>query len=145
MPFVNYIWRQPYVAVLVLAACSSASPGPDAATPYLEPTLVNLQEQIFDKACATAGCHTAEDAAGGLNLSSVDASYQGLLEVPARNAVAAQSGWLLVTPGEPNLSFLIRKMELPGLGEGQAMPIETKLNAFYLDVIRQWISDGAER
>ena len=47
-----------------------------------------------------------------------------------------------VNPGNPNLSYLITKLEGPGASGGQ-MPPSGPLPAADIAVIRQWISDGA--
>lgn len=91
------------------------------------------------------GCHNSEGPAGGLDLSSAEASYAALIDVPVVNSVALQNGWVLVKPGDPDLSFLVRKIELPGLGEGAPMPMTTKLHPYYEKLVRDWITEGAMR
>lgn len=130
---------------LPLVACKSDNPGADASIAFLEPTLDNIQEHIFDEACSMRGCHGADSPAGGLNLSSADASFLALVDVPVRNSVASQNGWVLVKAGEPDLSFLVRKIDVPGLGEGAPMPFTTKLHPFYQNLVREWIAAGAMR
>ena len=130
---------------LCLGACSSDSLGADSGVASLAPTLDNIQLHIFDQACSMAGCHASSSPGGGLDLSSADASFAALISVPVVNSVASQNGWLLVAPGEPELSFLVRKIGAPGLGEGAPMPMRTKLSPFYEELIRDWISEGAMR
>ena len=130
---------------LPASACKSDNSGADASIAFLEPSLDNIQEHIFDKACSMRGCHGADGTGGGLNLSSADASYLALIDVPVVNSVASQNGWLLVKPGAPELSFLVRKIDLPGLGEGAPMPFTTKLHPFYQDLVKDWIASGAMR
>jgi hypothetical protein len=131
--------------ILVSTACSSDAPGTDAAVAFLEPTIDNIQEHIFDKACTNLACHSAENPTGGLNLSSTDASFVFLVDVPVANSVASQNGWLLVKPGDPELSFLVRKIRTPGLGEGGPMPAAMQLTPFYQDLVSDWIEAGAMR
>ena len=108
-------------------------------------TLVDIQELVFTPACATAGCHDTSTRAAELDLSTAEASFRDLVGVPARNAVAAENGWLRVMPGQPELSFLTRKLEAPGVGEGAAMPVGAfELTPFYRDLIAEWIRQGAE-
>jgi hypothetical protein len=134
------------LTLLAASACGdSAGLGTDAGAPALAATFDNIQEYIFAPGCATQGCHTSERAAGGLPLGSADESYQALLNVPAVNSVAGQNGWLLVKPGDPELSFLVRKIDAPGLGEGAPMPITTQLTPFYQQLIENWILAGALR
>jgi hypothetical protein len=47
-----------------------------------------------------------------------------------------------VNPGNPNLSYLISKLEGPGANGGQ-MPPSGPMPQAEIDVIRQWIMDGA--
>jgi hypothetical protein len=110
----------------------------------LHPTLESIQAHILTPSCA--GCHNPTDAGGGLDLSSADASYAGLVEIPAKNRIAAENHWLRVKPGDPELSFLFRKIGAPGVGEGAPMPVgEYELSGECLDVISTWIRDGASR
>lgn len=116
----------------------------DGAT--LSPSLENIQEYVFTPGCAVSGCHTAEIASGGLDLSSIEASYESLVGAPALNALAAENRWLLVKPNDSELSFLLRKLQQPGLGEGTPMPPgPMQLNAYYLELIESWIDEGAQR
>ncbi len=133
------------IATIWTAACSSDSNGTDAAVAFLDPTIENIQEHVFDKACSMRGCHGAESPAGGLNLSSVDASFVSLVDIPVVNSIASQNGWVLVKPGDPELSFLVRKIRTPGLGEGGPMPFDMQLTPFYQALIEDWISAGAIR
>lgn len=126
------------------AACSDTNnTDPGQADAGLSATLDNIQEHVFDKACVQ--CHNEQTSSGGLDLSSAQVSYDNLIDVSAKNSVAGENGWLLVKAGEPDLSFLVRKLS-PGLGEGAAMPLGTQeLTEFYVDLIRNWIASGAQR
>lgn len=130
---------------IAASACSSGEPGADADFAVLEPTLENIQEHIFDRACSMSGCHSAESPAGGLNLSSADASFVSLVDVPVVNSLAKQNGWVLVKAQDPELSFLVRKVGTPGLGEGGPMPFTMQLTPFYQALIQDWITAGAMR
>ena len=141
----EHIWMPlAFVALVAIGFGCEHSEEPDAAD--MEPTLTNVQSQVFDECCATAGCHNDETQAANLNLSDADVSYQALVERPSENSVAREGRWMLVKPGEPERSFLIRKIEQPGVGEGAAMPVGNKaLNGPYLDMVRAWIEAGAQR
>ncbi len=115
-------------------------------------TLKLIQEKVFQPACATAGCHDAGTAAGKLDLSTIDASYAGLVGtekgklVPSSIKIAAANGWHLVKPGDPERSFLVRKLVNPGVGEGSPMPnVSSQLTEYYLQAIKDWIKDGAKK
>jgi len=57
-------------------------------------------------------------------------------------ASSQDAGTLRVNPGNPDLSYLIQKLEGPGAAGGQ-MPPSGPLPQADIDVIRQWITDGA--
>ena len=140
--------RSPNGLFTCLALCvlgCDAEPGPPSgsASPELEPTLDSIQQHVFQPACVE-GCHDAASEAGSLNLSDAAASYEALVSVPATNVVAATNGWLRVKPHEPELSFLSRKLHLPGIGEGGAMPVgEEQLTEYYRALVDDWIAEGA--
>jgi hypothetical protein len=85
-----------------------------------------------------------------LDLSSAEASYESLVGadgagVAVMNAVAAENGWLRVRPGDPEGSFLYRKLKLPGAGEGAPMPVgDVMLSEPYMQALQGWIEQGAE-
>jgi len=91
---------------------------------------------VFTPDCATAGCHSAGSTAGGLNLEDA-ASYAMLVDVPSNGDPAIDR----VEPGVSDGSYLIQKLE--GTAGGQQMPPGAPLPQAEIDVIRQWISDGA--
>ena len=93
----------------------------------LQPTLGDLQSAVFTPACATSGCHDAATVAGELDLSTTSRSYEGMVGVPSRNRVAKENAWLMIKPGEAERSFLVRRLDGPGLGEGDPMPSETEM------------------
>lgn len=126
------------------AACSDTNnTDPGQADAGLSATLDNIQEHVFDKACVQ--CHNEQTSSGGLDLSSSQVSYDNLIGISAKNSVAGENGWVLVKVGEPDLSFLVRKLS-PGLGEGAPMPLGTQeLTEFYVDLIKNWIASGAQR
>jgi len=107
-------------------------------------TFATIQKKVFDATCATPTCHGAAAAAGGLNLAA-GAAYGNLVGVAAANPAAAAAGALRVAPGDPDHSFLLRKL----LGqiapaEGSRMPlVGTPPSAANLDLIRRWIAAGA--
>lgn len=143
---VDTIWTVLLGLIVTLGCSSSTKTSPDAGLGELEPTLATLQEHVFAPACALSGCHDDATRAGNLNLSSQAASYAALVDVPVTNAIALENGWLLVKPGDPELSFVVRKMRLPGLGEGAPMPIgEFQVSDYYMTLLEEWISLGAEQ
>jgi hypothetical protein len=111
-----------------------------------EPTFQVVQERVFGpRGCRVQTCHGA-GAAGGLDLQSGTA-WEDLVGVPAANPVAAAAGALRVAPGDPDASFLLRKLTGPlASGEGDPMPvIGTRPDPVELDLIRAWIAAGAPK
>jgi hypothetical protein len=102
--------------------------------------LTSIQTSVLTPRCS--GCHNGVGAIlpGVLNLTSATASFTALvgvasLEVPSLQRVAA---------GNPNDSYLIRKLEgAPGI-VGSQMPLGGPfLSQATIDSIRLWITNGA--
>ena len=108
----------------------------------LIPTLDSIQENVFTPTCATAGCHTGAMPAAGQDLSDADASFNALVMMPS-----VQSALFRVLPGDPDMSYLIEKLEQDMPTGGLRMPRNGPpyLDQADVDVIRQWITDGANR
>jgi hypothetical protein len=102
-----------------------------------------IQQKIFGaKGCRVASCH-GEFEAGALDLRA-GAAHFSLVDQPASTPGAA--GEMLVVPGDPDRSFLWRK--LAGLldeDEGEQMPATgaAPLDALELELVRSWIEAGA--
>lgn len=93
---------------------------------------------MFTPTCATTGCHFGAGAPQGLRLDDAN-SYALLVGV----ASMEEPSVLRVAPGDPNNSYLIQKIEGTA-ATGQQMPFNAPaLPQATIDVIRQWISDGA--
>ena len=57
-------------------------------------------------------------------------------------ASSQDAGTQRVNPGNPNISYLIQKLEGPGVS-GQQMPPGAPLPQADINVIRTWITQGA--
>jgi len=103
-----------------------------------------IRREVFAKSCALANCHTQASAQGGLVLEGLLA-YGQLYGLPARNEGAAAEGLLRVAPGDPEASFLFRKISgMLGEGFGDPMPKEgAPLTADQIELVRSWIALGA--
>ncbi len=105
-------------------------------------TLSQLQTQIFQTNCAVSGCHsgpTSNILPTGMNLTSTANSFAALV-----NVASLQVGSLnRVTPGDPDNSYLVQKLEgtaAVGTRMPQGGPF---LDQATIDMVRQWISEGA--
>lgn len=104
-------------------------------------TLDSIQANIFTPTC-TVGCHSGPMPSAGQDLSDADASFNALVMVPSN-----QSALLKVMPGDPDASYLIEKLEEDMPAGGLRMPRNGPpyLDQAVIDVVRQWITDGANR
>ncbi len=105
--------------------------------PALQPSFASIQQNVFTPLCT--GCHSGATAPQGLRLDEAS-SYGLLVGVPS----AQQPSIRRVAPGEPRNSYLIHKLEGTA-AVGARMPLNgTPLAPADIDVIRQWITDGAQ-
>ncbi|MGA8203432.1 MAG: Ig-like domain-containing protein [Woeseiaceae bacterium] len=103
----------------------------------LAPTLDSLQANVFDSYCVV--CHSGAGAPQGLRLDAAS-SYASLVGVPSQEVGAL----LRVEPGNPDASYLIRKLEGTAT-EGGQMPLGAPpLPRSTIDFVRQWITEGAQ-
>jgi hypothetical protein len=114
------------------------APGGGVSQP-LTADFASIQEHVLTPICTR--CHIGAGAPEGLQLDSAH-SYALLVGVPS----AEQPAVLRVSPGDPDSSYLLRKLEgAPGIS-GAQMPFGGPyLPQATLDVIRQWIAAGAPR
>ena len=115
------------------------------ATPVvLGPTLDQIQAAVFTPTCATSTCHSNTTQAAGLALGDADTSFLELVgQFSNQNG---QSAVMLVAPNDPDASYLIRKLENTAGITGAQMPLNAApMSQADINVIRQWISDGALR
>jgi hypothetical protein len=143
-------WPVPLALLIPVAGCGgggggygggSGATGPGGGPPADEPlmaTLGSIQEKVFTPICTA--CHVGASAPQGLRLDAAN-SYALLVGV----ASAEQPGILRVAPGDPDNSYLIQKLEGTA-AVGNRMPLDgTPLSQADIDVIRQWITNGAQK
>lgn len=103
-------------------------------------TLAQLQTQIFSASCS--GCHsgpTSGNLPAGMNLSTTADSFAALV-----NVASLQVGSLnRVTPGDPDNSYLVQKLEGTATVGGRMPQGGPFLDQATVDSVRQWITDGA--
>jgi hypothetical protein len=128
------------VSVLI-AACSGGDGSglPPVLPPgAFGPNLSEIQANILTPSCATTGCHLGAGAPQGLRLDEAN-SYGMLVGI----ASSEEPSILRVAPGDPNNSYLIQKLE-GSTSVGAQMPLNAPpLEQASIDVVRQWITDGA--
>ncbi|MBI2083060.1 MAG: hypothetical protein HYT76_05780 [Deltaproteobacteria bacterium] len=112
-------------------------PGTAGGGSTLSATLSSIQTNIFTPTCATSGCHSDGSASAGLILTDGN-SFSNLVNVTSTE----DSSQLRVKPGEPDNSYLVKKIEG---NAGTRMPRgSSPLSSSETQAIRDWISNGAE-
>ena len=100
-------------------------------------------QPIFTNSCAISNCHAGGSPSIGMNLSAGQA-YQNIVNVPA----VELAGMDRITPGEPDSSYLVHKIQGTQLdvgGTGQRMPlIGCCLSQTQIETILAWVEAGAE-
>lgn len=128
-----------------LSACAGSGEGLDENgrpageddSGTLQPTFQSIQDNVFTPICT--GCHAGAGAPVGLRLDA-GSSYALLVNAASAEVPSLQR----VTPGNPDASYLIQKLEGTA-AVGSRMPLNgPPLPAATIAVIRQWITDGAQ-
>lgn len=134
------------LCLLSLAACAGNGEGLDAngrplgsgGGGVLTADLASIQEHVFTPICTQ--CHAGASAAQGLRLDA-GASYNSLVGVASSESPSV----LRVRPGDPGRSYLVQKLE-GRASVGARMPLDQPaLPDATIEVIKQWITDGALR
>lgn len=135
------------IAALALAGCAGNGEGLDAggrpvgeggSDGPLVATFESIQAHVFTPLCT--GCHAGATAPQGLRLDATS-SYDLLVGVASNEAPGVQR----VQPGDPDRSYLVQKLQ-GSAAVGARMPLGGPyLDQSTIDVIRQWITDGAAR
>ncbi len=131
----------------LLSGCDEQLSDLTGPTPNLQPTFASIQREIFNTQDASGRlactqCHVAGGAAAGTGLFLTDAtSYAALVGAQSR----LRPGETLVIPGDPDNSYLVRKLEGGPNINGLRMPRNTGpfLTQGQMLVIRRWITAGA--
>ena len=131
---------------LAWSGCDEKLSSITGPTPDLAPSFASIQRTIFSASdssgrLACVGCHSDQgrNPASGLVLLEGRA-YQQLVGVASVN----RPGATRVIPGDPDNSYLVRKLEGRDIN-GDRMPRGSGpfLSEGQMLVIRQWIRDGA--
>lgn len=115
------------------------APDPPPAEEPGTPTLSQLQSEIFTPSCALSGCHNAATASQGLVLSA-GRTFGNIVGVPSEQMPSLDR----IEPGNPDLSYLVRKVRGgPGIVGGR-MPLgRSSLSEEQIEDIEAWVEAGA--
>jgi len=112
----------------------------------LDSTFPQIQATIFNTGCLDLGCHNTTDRAG-LQVLEAGSAYADLVGVTPSYPTEAAQSLQRVDPGNPDNSFLLIKLTLPGVFDvdfGSRMPLsQPPLSAEQIERIRAWILRGA--
>lgn len=131
----------------MLAGCDENLSDLTGPTPNLAPNFASIQKEIFSTQDSSGRqsciqCHTSvgRTPAAGLNLVE-GASFAALVGRPS----VQKSGETLVIPGDPDNSYLVKKLEGAAGIAGLRMPRNNGpfLTEGQMLVIRRWIKEGA--
>lgn len=131
---------------MLFSACGGGSgfmapappPPPPPPPAAFGPNFSEIQTNVLTPTCAISGCHTGAGAPQGLMLDEA-ISFALLVGVASGQVPAV----LRVAPNDPDNSYLIQKLEGTAT-VGAQMPLnDTPLLQSTIDIIRQWIIDGA--
>ena len=147
------------ILALVSLVTSCAPPvDPDAGMDVVVdagPPTYDQVQAIYTRSCAvgTSACHSAIGMRGGLNMAE-GASYASTVNRPSTEVLTTPP-MLIVAPGDPDNSFLLRKIDgtftqVPycmtnriDCGERMPMVGGQPLAAREIALIRAWIANGA--
>jgi len=109
----------------------------EVAQPVNTTTLTQIQNEIFTPSCASAGCHSGNNPPDGLLLTTGNSWSNNV------NIDAVQMNLKRVLPGDPDNSYLVRKIEGSGIVANR-MPLgAAPLSQDQINLVRQWVADGA--
>jgi len=130
------------VAASLAAACGTRKDlpfAPDTGVPDPEATFARVEKEILTPSCAVAGCHTGAAPAGGLDLSAGRA-YASIVHAPAVESPSLAR----ITPGDPERSYLVKKVRGDGDISGGRMPLGGPyLSPMKIRLLIDWVRRGA--
>ncbi|MFK7843775.1 MAG: cytochrome c [Rhodothermales bacterium] len=136
MDLTKYVFVSLALCGIVFSGCERASL---VDSDELQPTLTDIQANIFDTSCALSGCHGNASPQLGQDLSAGQ-SFSNIVNVPS----VEQPSLLRVKPGDPEDSYLFRKIRGDANIAGAQMPLgRSPLSAEQIALVESWILDGA--
>lgn len=132
------------ISLLLVFSITALAAGCEHADPLdpsrIDPTLSSIQMNIFDLNCALPGCHAGPNPQQGQDLSAGQA-HANIVNVRSME----NANLFRVAPGDPDNSYLVRKIEGGPDIVGAQMPFgRAPLPPEAIAAIRQWIADGAQ-
>lgn len=145
------MWIISCALLLLWAGCSGdgSTLGPDGAPPDEDGdnpqptetvTLAQLSAEIFTPRCAISGCHSGGFPTGNMSLEVSRIASQ-IIGVPS----SGKPGETRIVPGEPDNSYLLKKLRGVSGIVGSQMPLTgRRLTENEIARIARWVEDGAK-
>jgi Bacterial Ig-like domain len=149
MSFVGYKTMVAFLVGAALAGCAGngqgldsngnpVAPGGGSTTGPITADLQSIQDNVFTPICSK--CHIGGGAPKGLMLDQAHA-YMDLVGV----ASVEEPQFQRVQASDPDSSYMIMKIEGASGIQGGQMPLgETPLPQTTINMIRQWVTNGAQ-
>jgi hypothetical protein len=129
-------------ATLAWTGCGNVKPLPTepdgGGPPPADATFTRVQSEVFSVNCALSGCHAGTAPTGGMNLSA-GAAYGNIVGVPSTE----RSDLHRIEPGDPNRSYLVKKIRGDADIVGSPMPLIGSLTDAQRQVVIEWVRRGA--
>ncbi len=125
------------VFVFIIASCSDGIVSEcetDLTNIKINSNFTSIQKELFNKNCATSGCHIGIFAAAGLDLSEGNA-YKNIV------GVKSSTNLMYIEPGNSSNSELF--LRVSSFNPANVMPPSGRLNQKFIDSLKTWIENGA--
>jgi len=129
------------LAVALAAGCGDKKTlplEPGGGPPPADATFTRVQAEVFSVSCALAGCHSGTAPTAGMDLSA-GVSYGNIVGV-----TSTERGDLhRIEPGDPDRSYLVRKIRGDPDIVGSQMPLVGSITAAQRQLVIDWVRRGA--
>jgi hypothetical protein len=103
-------------------------------------------EPLLNANCTGGGCHTAQNAQPTQKRMPLvtGQSYASIVNVSSLQLPSMDR----IEPGQPDRSYLIHKLQGTHQqqgGQGQQMPLGSALSQAQIDMLRRWVTQGAQQ
>jgi hypothetical protein len=130
------------VAALAFAGCGKPKPLPTepdgGGPPPADATFTRVQAEVFSVNCALSGCHAGTAPTGGMDLSA-GVAYGNIVGV----ASTERGDLHRIEPGDPDRSYLVKKIRGDADIVGSPMPLIGSLTSAQRQLVIDWVRRGA--
>ena len=150
MAILRRVVRRLFLSTLLITGCffltgcgdEKRLPTEPTTEPPADATFTRVQAEVFTPKCALSGCHMgpANVAQEGLVLAEGSA-YDNIVLVRSNQ----RSNLFRIAPGDPENSYLVRKIFPFTDITGEHMPQTGSITDAQRQLVRQWVLRGAPR